>query len=139
MSAVDELLRLYNRDGKLTAEQVVSEATDPSSPLHGAFEWDDSMAAHRFRLDQARDLIRRVEARLTVEEGRTTKVRAIVNIDGIGYVPTVDALEQPDLRDRLFAQMRRDVERFIARYERFEAAAGLVALLREWQDERNAA
>jgi len=45
-------------DGKLTAQAVVDAARDESHPLHGYFEWDDSKAAHQYRLHQARALIR---------------------------------------------------------------------------------
>lgn len=57
---VTALSRLYETAGYLTASAVVEAARDPSSPLHGEFEWDDSEAAVRYRLYQARTLIRRV-------------------------------------------------------------------------------
>jgi hypothetical protein len=42
----------------LTPEAVVDDARDPGSPLHASFEWDDSEAARKYRLDQARTVIR---------------------------------------------------------------------------------
>ena len=47
--------------GKLTPSAVVDDARNPSSPLHGQFEWDDSKAAEAYRVVQARTLIRSVE------------------------------------------------------------------------------
>lgn len=52
--------------GRLTPEAVVEAASDPDSPLHSAFTWDDAEAAHQHRLDQARFLIRRVRVDVTV-------------------------------------------------------------------------
>jgi hypothetical protein len=49
------------RDGRLTPEQVLTDARKKTSPIHDAFEWDDSKAAEQFRLSQARHLIARVE------------------------------------------------------------------------------
>lgn len=46
--------------GKVTPEQVLAAASEPSHPLHGRFTWNDSDAAHQHRLDQARSLIRSV-------------------------------------------------------------------------------
>ena len=55
-----ELSRLYGQHGGLTAETVVEAARPEESPLHGQFEWDDTEAAHQFRLVQSRSLMRRV-------------------------------------------------------------------------------
>lgn len=53
-----ELLKIKQKFGAVTAENVVREAQDAGHPLHGYFEWDDNKAAHSFRLGQARALIR---------------------------------------------------------------------------------
>jgi hypothetical protein len=54
----DVLEALRDPDGLLRIEKVVAAAADAASPLHDQFEWDDTEAAHRFRLGQARELIR---------------------------------------------------------------------------------
>lgn len=46
------------RNGRVTPEAVVDAAKDPAHPWHNRFEWDDSKAAHAFRIAQARILIR---------------------------------------------------------------------------------
>lgn len=48
------------RDGRLTPGDVVEAARPAESPLHDQFEWDDTAAAERYRLEQARALIRSV-------------------------------------------------------------------------------
>lgn len=60
-----ELLALAQM-GTLTPEEVVRLARSPDSVLHDAFEWDDSVAAHKYRLDQARDLISSFEISVTI-------------------------------------------------------------------------
>jgi len=44
--------------GKLTPEMVKLDATDPDSPGHPFFTWDDAQAADDRRTDEARVLIR---------------------------------------------------------------------------------
>ncbi|MEE8568074.1 MAG: hypothetical protein V3S81_05645 [Anaerolineales bacterium] len=57
----NRLKEIYNRDDRLlTASAVVEDARDPKSPLHSFFEWDDKKAAHQYRINQARDIIRNV-------------------------------------------------------------------------------
>lgn len=79
--AIAELKALEDRRGRLTAEQVVEAARPDGSALHGCFEWDDSKAAESYRIEQARELIRRVKIEVTIEE-RTIKT--------VGYVRDPD-------------------------------------------------
>lgn len=44
--------------GVLTPERVLLDAAEANSPLHDQFTWNDDEAAHQYRLDQARKLIR---------------------------------------------------------------------------------
>ena len=67
---IARLNRIANaHHGRLTPELVVRDARDRKSPLHKLFEWDDSKAAHAYRIEQARRVITiRCEERLTVRE-----------------------------------------------------------------------
>jgi len=67
-----ELGRIYEEKGVLLPSVVVEEASDPASPLHSAFEWDDEKAGHAHRLLQARQLIKTVKIVYT-EGGRTQR------------------------------------------------------------------
>lgn len=61
----------------LTAKALVDMSRPPDAPLHGDFEWNDTVAAERYREDQARYIIRCI---IKVEEEQTP-VRAFFNID----------------------------------------------------------
>ena len=80
--AIAEIKALEDRRGRLTPEQVVEAARDKASALHDCFEWDDSTAAEKYRLDQARDLLKRVKIEIEYHE-TTIKV--------VGYVRDPDA------------------------------------------------
>lgn len=60
--------------GRLTPSAVVEAAKNPSSPMHGCFEWDSEKAAYQYQLDQARELITSVHV---VQHTETTKVRTV--------------------------------------------------------------
>lgn len=62
-TATDRVIRAMadKNDGRITPEEVVAAAEDPSSPLHAEFLWDDTAAAKQHRLNQARALIRSVQ------------------------------------------------------------------------------
>lgn len=54
--------------GLLRPERLVERASNKKHPLHDFFCWDDTRAAHLYRVDQARELIRRVEVTVTANE-----------------------------------------------------------------------
>lgn len=53
-----ELERLAGdaRPGQLPPGAIVRAATDPGSPLHRYFDWDDELAGRKWRLAQANDM-----------------------------------------------------------------------------------
>lgn len=55
--ALGDWLAGLEQQGRLTPDMVVEHARDPESPAHDWFEWDDSKAAHKHRLEQARELL----------------------------------------------------------------------------------
>jgi len=49
-----EIDRIYNKYGAVTPERLLAAAESQTSPLHRYFEWNDSVAARQYRLEQAR-------------------------------------------------------------------------------------
>lgn len=60
-AAAQVLGRLEESEGHVTAQSVIKAAEPKSSPIHKAFEWDDSIAAEQYRIEQARSLIKSIE------------------------------------------------------------------------------
>ena len=97
---IDRIRSLEEKDGTLTAESVLNDAANPASPLHSHFQWDDSKAAHAYRIDQARTLIRSVRLVITTNE---VAVRTVAYVrdpnkpaqEG-GYINTFRLRKTPD-------------------------------------------
>ena len=76
-------------DGRLTPDAVIEEAANANSPLHELFEWDDGLAAHKYRVEQARKVIRDVKVTFTVDSQKITAVAYVRDPDAgkhQGYV-----------------------------------------------------
>ena len=54
------LQAIEDERGRVTADAVVEAARDPGHAWHNRFDWNDETAGHRWRLMQARTLIRSV-------------------------------------------------------------------------------
>jgi hypothetical protein len=61
-------------NGSLTPDLVVKDAEDSSSPLHELFEWDDGIAGHKYRIEQARQVITSVRVVITTEHKAVSTV-----------------------------------------------------------------
>lgn len=113
---VERIRKLESEHGEVTAEVVLRDARKKSSPLHPYFEWDDRLAAHEWRKEQARRLIR--EVRLVIHESETTVRR-------IGYVRDPDK-EYHDPGYVSTVVLRNDKQRareaLVAELDRAEAA-----------------
>lgn len=110
----------------LTPQAVVEDARRPTSPIHDLFDWDDSTAAKKYRIWQARHLIGTVKVIYSHNPKNTPPVRGIVNIrreidDDEAmqrYVTTAQALSDPDLRAQVLASAQREIIAWRERYRR---------------------
>jgi hypothetical protein len=126
----DELEAVRARHGRLTAENLLGEARDPEHPLHPRFAWDDSVAAERWRLEQARQLIRSFRVRYTAGE-RPKTVRGYIAVPQAdspqhSYEPVGDVVEDSFKRKLVLQQMEREWRTLRARYEDFAEFADMV-------------
>lgn len=93
----EELERIAGKNGGLlTPDDVVASARQKNSILHGMFEWDEKKAAHAYRVDQARVLIRSVTVVITTEKTNVSTVAYVrdpdIEADEQGYVSTVSLI-----------------------------------------------
>jgi hypothetical protein len=120
-AATIELARLEALHGRLVPKTIVDAARDRRSPLHTFFEWNDTVAAQKYRIIQATMLVRHVRVTIETPTMEAREVRAYVSpYHGGGYVRIERALSDADMRQALLAQAREDLEAFKRRYEGFE-------------------
>lgn len=110
------------RHGKLTPGALLEDATDESHPLHNRFEWDDTEAAHKYRLSQAHEIIRSFKIRDVRPDGRRRDVRQYLPVpQEAGHQPDYRPIEEvaadPFLRKLILQQMEREFLTLRRRYE----------------------
>lgn len=142
--AGDRLERLRKRaNGPVSASMVVIDARAKSSPLHRAFEWDDTVAGERYREQQARTLIANLVVVVDQEQGLSEprETRAFVHLDRSersGYESTARALSDAESRELILAQAFRELEGWKRKYRELEELADLFAAIDETARELNA-
>lgn len=126
--------KLESQHGALTPEIVLDEARKKTSPLHDAFEWDDTEAANRWRLEQARHLIIQLRIVKVAEPGsgaeRVLAVRAYSHVSddqmGSVYSDTMTCLAIPEKRAQLIENARDKLKAAKAACSDLEEFAGVV-------------
>ena len=132
MNVREALTGIYEAHGELTPEIVVDEARLESSPIHGRFEWDDSVAAERYRQVQAAHLIRSVRVGYETDSGREVGVRAFLAVRTSedetrrAYKAADVVLSNPVTRRVVLDEMDRDWRSFRDKYSRFNEYAELI-------------
>lgn len=132
MNVQDELEQIRKRNGGLLRpEDVVCAAEPKNSPLHDRFEWDDGVAGHNWRLEQARHLIR---VFVKVIKGSNVQTRVFVAltadmVNGGGYRILTDVLANKTLRDALLEDAYADMKRFHQKYAMLKELADVFAAM----------
>lgn len=62
------------RDGRVTSEAFLDESRDEECPTHDMFEWDDEIAAEKYRLNVAAKIINQLAVEIVYEEPETFEV-----------------------------------------------------------------
>ncbi len=107
---------LYKKDGKLQASRVVAEAKKAGSgtAIYDYFEWDNVKAGDKYRLWQARQLIRVTKIHVEGQEQEVVHVPAAkVEGERVGegvYLPTTVIVRQPDMLDRALDELKSHID-----------------------------
>lgn len=158
-----ELESIAIKHGDLKPGLVVEEARPEESPIHEAFEWDDSEAARLHRENQARRLMNRIDVVLNVN-GNKVETRGFINVfvnrDGEesspeeaaemvearragaadkrfanAYKPAPKVIAAPELQAQYEAQALGELERWARRFRGVEALTALVRRVEEAVEE----
>jgi hypothetical protein len=108
-------------DGQIPPEAVVAFATNKNTALHAEFEWDNTEAAHQFRLEQARRIIR-LNINIVPTENGNVRVPMYVSLvsdrkNGSGYRTLNDVMSDEDMREQFLQQALDDFQRVRRKYE----------------------
>lgn len=119
--------------GSLQPANVLEDARHNNSPLHPAFEWDDSAAAEKYRLEQAGDLIRALVVVVNVgPENDPTPMRAFVSVqidDEPKYTSLARAMSDEDMRAQLVDRAWRELISWRDRYQEYKELARIARMI----------
>lgn len=120
--------------GVLTPDAVVQAASNPKHVLHGDFDWDDAVAAHKQRLNTARQLITSIRVVIEIEEVPISAISYVRDCrqgrKSQGYI-NVDALAKR--KEDARATVMLELERIIGVIERSRSIAASLGLSAQFE------
>lgn len=106
----------------ITPTTIVKLAKDKSSPLHKYFEWDDTEAAKKYRLTQARNLILAIG--FESENGFTRAFESVVINNNRVYIPIDKIANSPDLIDQVMKAALGELVFWKAKHQKYKTFFG---------------
>lgn len=132
IAALKKLSRVHG--GLLLPEVVVAAARPVASPLHEYFTWDDTEAAEKFRLVEARRLLNvTVEYLKHGKEETAYRVFCSLSSDRRegGYRVTAQVMSNVQLREQLLEDAREEMKLFAKKYHALNELAEVFAAIRK--------
>lgn len=130
---VGEVCERLERKRQLTPKALVNASRRESSALHDLFEWNDAIAAEKYRETQAAYIIRSIEVVIT---GTSEPVRAFVSVSADErqertYVNVEFALATESTRDEVLKNALDELRAFERKYANLEELANVLAEIRK--------
>jgi hypothetical protein len=110
--------------GKFTPMEVLEKAKDETTELHKCFEWNDSIAAEKYRLEQAKNIIRMLVYEKETKEQAVVRYYAKTETMHV-YQPTKQFLVQEDEYQGLLRRALAELEAFKNKYHTLTELEGI--------------
>ena len=121
---------------KLTAEAVVEYSKPEDSVLHNDFEWNDDVAAHQYRLQQARCMIGNLTVTVEQDDSAAEPVRAYFHIaEKKAYERAEVVVQDEDKMASVRKEARRELEAFERKYRRISGLSEILSNIRQFLED----
>lgn len=150
------LEEIQKEKGHATSVDFLEYSRDEESETHDMFEWDDTVAAEKYRLHQSGVIINQLQVEIVYTEvetddtpiaiedaePRTIKANAWVNVgkrwtqdktEKATYIDVVSAMNDVDNRKQVLFNASRELSVFKRKYQLFKELAKVVAEIDNFQ------
>ena len=129
---------IYNADAQKVAEeimsigpeakprQIVEKARDKATELHKCFDWDDTIAAEKWRIQQARHVTSCLVIRRIEEQENVPEIRYFHKNDTGGYKPAEYIFTHASEHEKLLQAAYADLEKFRLKYSALQELDWLI-------------
>ena len=129
----EHILRLEQQYGEVTREVFLESARSEDSEMHKLFEWDDTVAAEKYRLHQANVIIASLRVTVVEEKNEPVVLRGFIQdrTESRGYLNITRALSDKEKRERVLERAYTELRWFREKYGAFKELAGILRAVDE--------
>lgn len=121
---------LEETEGAVTRYNFLEFSTPEDSPTHSLFEWDDTVAAHKYRLKQSTIIISNLRIAYTNKRKESVLVRAFVNVSEPKQKPMYESVERALSDDRkrevILAKLQAELDSLVMRNKHITELADML-------------
>lgn len=115
---------------EVTPADILAKARDSKTELHKCFEWDDGIAAEKYRLAQARQIVHHLIIKNVEEDKADTQVRFFHRTESNGgYKSFSVIIKNPTEYEKLLEQARNELRAFKKKYHTLTELEEILSLI----------
>lgn len=147
------LTKIEKKQGAVTSEAFLDYSRNEDSETHNMFEWDDTIAAEKFRLSQARWIINQIEVEIVYDKKEPEQmeveflqsagpINSFVNVEtkSVGkravYHNVVRAMQDDNSRKVVLRNALYELNAFKNKYRCFKEFAGVIKEIKKVTNEQ---
>lgn len=142
IQATWKLTGYYKADANLVAQEIMSienatpqnileAAKNPDSELHKCFTWDNTIAAEKWRLYEARKVVCSLVIADKKNNQEPTNIRILHKTNGNGYKPIQFIVQQKDEYQKLLERAFEELRAFKTKYSSLSELEEIMSLIDE--------
>ena len=130
----EEIMSIDSDINGITKQQIVDKARDEDTELHKCFEWNDSVAAERYRLVQAGSVLHHIVIKRTEEqiEQNMPEIRFFHKTDlkpDSGYKPISYIVKNNDEYQKMLQMAYAELHAFKQKYKNLQELDYILKLI----------
>lgn len=117
----------------LTPENLLDANRNENAPLHNEFEWNDGIAAEKYRISQAGHIIRSLCVTFEpIETEKPETIRAFFKVESAENYEHINAfLEDADKNKELLQLARKELRAFAKKYRQLKELQSVIQMIDE--------
>ena len=126
----EEIMEICDDIESASPQAILEKARDETTELHRCFTWDDSIAAEKWRINEARLVTRQLVIKEVEVPKDRPEIRLFYKTDNeSGYKPTHIIVQQEDEYKQLLARAYSELRAFKRKYSMLEELQEIFELI----------
>lgn len=131
------LEKIEKKKGSITASDFLDASRSKKSPTHSMFEWDDTIAAEKYRLRQSAQIINQLE--ISIESNGFECVTAFVNVESksvrktASFINIESAMSDEEYREQILQNALSELKAFEKKYAQYRELADVFDSIKEYE------